>query len=97
MISEVFPIVLDDVAVTLQFQVFEQDGRMCCGIYKLQGKINLPPRAWLLTVRRELARIEQIAKAAGCVEMRMAGRRWAKIFPDFEPWIGAKNGLRKML
>ncbi len=97
MISEPFPIVTDYGSVTVQFQLFEANGQMCCGLYKLQGEINLRPKAWLKTVRREMLRIEGIARQAGCREMRVAGRNWSRVLPDYVPLPGAKNGLRKVL
>jgi hypothetical protein len=97
MITEPFKIELEHASATLQFQVFEADGHLCCGLYKLQGKINLPPRAWLRTVRREMARIEGIAREAGCKEMRVAGRDWSRILLDYRPFKGPENGLRKVL
>lgn len=97
MILPPFEIVRDHVAVTVTLEVAEDDGRRVCGIYQLDGTIDLPPRAWLREVRAEVAKFERIAKDAGCAEMRITGRNWARILPDYEPLLGLKNGLRKVL
>jgi len=83
------------VAITLE--VFEEDGRKVCGIFALRGKIMLPPRQWLRTVREELRRIERMVARHGCDEIRIAGRDWRRIFPDYESCPGIENGLRKAL
>jgi len=42
--------------------------------------------------------LERIAKAAGCVEMRIEGRDWSRILKDYQPWPqGEGHGLRKAL
>lgn len=81
----------------LVFEVFEEDGRMICGIYYLTAKINLPPKAWLRALRHELTKLQDIARSAGCVEMRLRGRDWSRVLPDFEFIEGMPNGLRKVL
>jgi hypothetical protein len=81
--------------VTLE--VYEEDGKICCGLYRLDAHLDLPPKQWLRTMRTEMTKIETIAREAGCVEMRVAGRNWASVLPDYEPLIGPRNGLRKVL
>lgn len=83
--------------VDVTLEVYEEDGKRVCGIYKLDGQINLPPRKWLAAVRDEMRVIERIAREAGCDELRIAGRNWAPILPDFDSLIGPRNGLRKAL
>jgi hypothetical protein len=78
-------------------EVYGDGDFMVCGVRELWGFINLPPKAWLETVRREMRNIEQMAKESGVIEMRVAGRSWARILPDYEPFDGVKNGLRKAL
>ena len=92
-----FGIVRPEGYVAITLEVFEEDGRSVCGIFALRGKINLPPRQWLRTVREELRRIERIAARFGCDEIRIAGRDWHRIFPDYQPCPGIENGLRKAL
>jgi hypothetical protein len=81
----------------LVLETFEEDGRMICGVFQLEGRLQLPPKAWLRTIRNEMAKIERIAAAAGCAELRLRGRDWIRIFPNYEPWPGFPNGLRKRL
>lgn len=44
-----------------------------------------------------LTKIETMAREAGCHELRIAGRDWSKIFNDYEPYEGPRNGIRKVL
>lgn len=81
--------------VTLE--IYEEDGRRICGIHRIEGRLRLPPKQWLATMRAELAKIEDIARGAGCVEMRVAGRDWSRILTDYEPMPGIENRLRKRL
>lgn len=79
----------------IMLEVYEEAGRMICGIYRLEAKMK---RAnWLTTMRAEMAKLEQIAKDAGCVEMRLGGRDWSRVFPEYEYLMGVPNGLRKEL
>lgn len=90
-------VVRQGVAVTITLEAFIEDGRNIAGIYELKGKISLGPKAWLKAVREEVRKLERIAKAAGCEEMRIAGRDWSRILIDYEPCDGLPNGLRKGL
>lgn len=83
----------------ITLEVYQEDERMIGAIYQLDGKINLRPKAWLRLVRDELRTIETVAKDAGCVELRMAGRFKRNIFPDYQPFepLSGAPGLRKEL
>ena len=101
MILEPFRVVRPGVDVTITMQAaVEDDGARVAGIYNLEGVIALKPKAWLRAVRAELAVIEDIARKAGCTEMRIAGRKaWARLLPGYEPIVlpRSENGLRKKL
>lgn len=84
-------------AVIVQLEVFEEDTGLICSIRKIRGRIDLRPRAWVRAVREELEKLEGIAKAAGCNEMRLGGRKWSRVLSNYEPLAGVKNGLRKAL
>lgn len=77
--------------------VFEDDGMLCFGITQLVATIDYPPRRWLRLVRSAVDELSAWASSAGCKEIRMCGRDWSRIFPDFEPMSGLRNGLRKAL
>jgi len=83
--------------VVMVLQVFEENGEHVCGIHKMFGSINAPPKAWVKAVREEVANIEAIARDAGCAELRIAGRDWSRVLPDFEECDGLTNGIRKRL
>lgn len=88
------------IKVRITLQAFIEDGLSVAGIYQLTGKISLGPRAWLTAVREEVRKLETIARNAGCAELRVAGRNWQKILPDYERMTDApdvRNGLRKRL
>jgi hypothetical protein len=93
------PVVLENGAGIVTIEVYEEEGRMICGIFHIEGWLVESPKRWLKTMRSELARIEGIAKAKGCVEMRFVGRFSQKMFPDYETYEPAlsENGLRKVL
>lgn len=92
------PIVFDGVNVDVVFEVYQDNGEAVCGLYSLDGTIGLKPKAWLRTVRAHVAQFEDIARAAGCVELRIAGRDWSRVLPDYEPLPGGKpNRIRKRL
>lgn len=96
---EQFPFVIDRPygRVEVVLEVYGSGDDMVCGIYKLNGQINLPPKRWLQVVRGHVHRIERIVKQSGCREMRVAGRSWKRILPEYQPYDGVRNGLRKAL
>jgi hypothetical protein len=83
---------------TVVFEIYEEDGELICGLQQLKGRFDLKPKAWLRTMRAEMTKLESIARQAGCAEMRIAGRDWSRVFPDYEPLPGGRpNRLRKRL
>ncbi len=96
--SKPFPIVHEHGHGWITFDEFEEDGQLICGIYMLTGRLDLPPKQWLKVVRETVAELEIRAKAEGFTEMRMSGRDWSRILPDYEPMVGdAPNLIRKRL
>ncbi len=81
--------------VTLEF--YEEDNRLICGIYQIEGRLKQPPKQWLRTMRAILKTIETVVRNAGCSEIRVAGRNWQRILTDYEPMPGIENRLRKGL
>lgn len=82
----------------ITFEVFEEGGETVCGVYHLAGHLDLPPHEWLGVVRQQMAAFEDKAREAGIAEMRLAGRDWSRVFPDYEPLAGVTpNLLRKRL
>jgi hypothetical protein len=63
----------------------------------LAGSIEGGPWARLGTIRSAVAHIEAMARNAGCTEHRLCGRDWQRILPDYEPFEGHRNGLKKEL
>jgi hypothetical protein len=83
-------------AATVTFETYEEDGELICGLLDLKGKFDRG--AFIASVRRELKTIEELAREAGCVEMRLAGRDWSRVLTDYEPLPGGEpNRLRKRL
>lgn len=80
----------------LWLEIYDEDGHRVCGIWKMRGQLDLPPKAWVRTVRASLAKLEALIKEAGCDEVRFAGR-WRGVFPDYEPFDKLENGYRKLL
>lgn len=83
--------------VVVQLEVYEEPTGLVCSIRRLRGRVDLPRAEWLRAVREEMHKIEGLAKAAGCNEMRLGGRKWSRVLTDYEPLSGVKNGLRKAL
>lgn len=81
----------------IRLEVIEEPTGLVCVIDKIKGRIDLPRRQWVAAVREEIGKIEGIAKSAGCNEMRLGGRHWARVLTDYEPLAGVTNGLRKAL
>ena len=77
--------------------VLEIDNNLVCWTKYLAGMIEGGPKARVQIMREAVAHIEAVAKAAGCTEHRLCGRDWHKILPDYQPFEGLRNGLRKGL
>lgn len=92
-----FPIRRPGMDLMMILEVFKEDGRNVCGIYKVRGTIDLPPKAYVRAVREEVTKIEALARDAGCEEMRIAGRDWSRLVTGYEPFPALENGLRKDL
>lgn len=97
MISLPLKVEADDGSAELVFEVVEEGGEMICWLYHLQMTLRLPPKAWLARVRSEIEKLQNIARASGCAEMRIRGRDWSKVLPDFDFIDGVPNGLKKRL
>ncbi len=100
MILDPIEIVRPGINVRITMEAIIEDGVKVAGIYDLTGTIDLPPRAWLKAVRDEVDRLEAVARDAGCEELRLQGRDWGRILPDYERITDApkmRNGLRKRL
>ena len=81
----------------VELEVYGHGDFMYARIKRLKGRIDLPPKRWLKVVRGHVHRIERICKFSGCSELRVAGRNWKEILPEYEPYDGVPNGLRKRL
>lgn len=92
------PVVLDNGIGLVTVEGYETEaGELACGIKRIDGFLNEPPKQWLRTMRAEFEKICVRAKEAGFVEVRLCGRDWSKVFPELEPIDGLPNGLRKRL
>lgn len=92
-----YPIKRPGVDVVLTLEVFEEDGEVVCGLRWLEGPITIHGKALRQAFMEELAEIERRAKAAGCREIRHSGDLRARLFPDYQPKPGLRNGLFKRL
>lgn len=90
---------IGEALVILDLYQEAEDPRIIAAIHELEGRISLPPKAWLRVVRAELKLIEDEARNAGCSELRFVGRFTQKMFPDYEPYepLSGLPGLRKAL
>ena len=93
---ETLPIAHPHGAGELSFRVYDEDGLLICEPH-IKGRLKLPLVEWLGVFRETMAEVERRAKEAGCSEVRIAGRNWSRVFTDYEPLPGCRNGLRKRL
>jgi hypothetical protein len=61
------------------------------------GFVDGGPKQRVATMRQVVERLETVARQAGCKEHRICGRDWSRIFPDYRPFEGQRNGLSKEL
>lgn len=81
----------------LMVSVSEDNGQLVAWTYAIAGKIDGKPKERLKAMRVALRAIEQVARDAGCVALRICGRDYRKMFPDYRPYDGPRNGLEKVL
>lgn len=70
---------------------------LVCWTKYLAGHIEGGPKARVAIMRGAVRHLETYARAAGCTEHRLCGRDWHRILPDYEPFDGQRNGLKKEL
>lgn len=85
------------VDAVLTLEVFEENNEVVCGLRWLEGDIAIHGKALRQAFSEELAEIEKRAKAAGCREIRHSGDLRSRLFPDYQPKPGLRNGLYKRL
>jgi hypothetical protein len=83
----------DGYDVQTVFELFEEHGALICGLSEMVGHIDLPPNAWLRTVRAHVGQFEELARSAGCAELRIAGRDWSRVLPDYQSMMGDSPNL----
>lgn len=67
-----------------------------CWLIYCGGRIGGHGREWLSRTRLLVQVFADLARSFGCTEMRIEGRDWHRIFPDWER-VGPRNELRKAL
>lgn len=77
--------------------VLEVDDDLCCWVKGLAGAIHGGPKRRIRTIRETIQFIEQMARNAGCTEIRICGRDWSRFLTDYTPFDGFMNGIRKGL
>lgn len=77
--------------------VIRVSDELVCWTKYLSGHIEGGPKARLAIMRDVVRHLENVARDAGCTEHRLCGRDWSTILPDYEPFDGLRNGLKKEL
>ena len=77
--------------------VIEVTSDLVCWVKYLAGSIEGGPKARVAVIRAAVEHIEAVARNAGCTEIKLCGRDWSAILPDYEAFDGQRNGLRKGL
>jgi hypothetical protein len=78
-------------------EVLTLDGVTVLWLPYLAGITKMSPKAWLKMARGLMRHYEDCGRAAGCAEIRIGGRDWSRVFPDFERFDDKPNRLRKRL
>ena len=73
------------------------DGVDVCWLPFIAGKTGMGPKAFVAFMRAMMGQFEDMARAAGAEEIRIGGRDWSRVFPDFERFDDVPNRLRKRL
>lgn len=63
----------------------------------IAGQIEGGPKERAARMRHAVSALEQTLKSAGVKAHRICGRDWSRILPDYCPFVGARNGLEKVL
>ena len=87
----------DGVSGALVYQLFEEDGELCCFASYLAGKVEGGPRQMIATMRRLMGAFEEASRAAGVTQVFIGGRDWGRVFPDYELTGDVPNRRRKRL
>lgn len=74
-------------------QIAQIDEAKCFSLFYLAGSVKAPPRLWLAKVRDLMQIAIKTAKDLHCTEMRLEGRDWRKVFPDWE-WQNERNQMK---
>jgi hypothetical protein len=92
-----FTINEDSVNLTAVIELHQIDEAKCLSLIYLAGRIGLPPRSWINRMQTLASRyLVETAKAMGCGEIRIEGRDWSSVFPDWDRLDGTHE-LRKRL
>lgn len=74
------------------------DGRYGLWLPYMVGRIEGGPKLWLRTMRAIMDHFVARARASGCTIVRIGGRNYRRVFPDFEPYDpDHPNRLQKVL
>jgi hypothetical protein len=92
-----FEVTLPNAEGVFVFVIFEDDGRVVCWSSYIAGKVQGGPRQWLRTMREIMSGFEVLIKRAGCVENRIGGRDWSRVFTDYRMHDPATFEMRKEL
>ena len=77
--------------------VIEVTDGLACWVKYVAGNITGGPKARVAVFRAVMARMEAVARDAGCTEIKLCGRDWSRILPDYSPCEGRLNCIRKGL
>jgi hypothetical protein len=73
------------------------DGVFCCWVPYLAGHVSGGAKDFIRMARQLMAYLELSARLAGCAEMRIGGRDWSRILPDYRRFNDIPNMLHKVL
>lgn len=75
----------------------DEDGKLVAWTTAIAGKIEGGPKARIAAMRGAVLALEETLKQAGVKAHRICGRDYSRLFPDYVPYAGYRNGLTKEL
>jgi hypothetical protein len=81
----------------LAFQMFEENGELCCFASYFAGSVDGGPRQMIKTMRALMRAFEASCREAGVVRILIGGRDWGRVFPEYELTGDVPNRRQKRL
>lgn len=95
--TEAAKVTLPDASGVVVSELCIDDGAKCLWLSYIAGDSKCGPKAFVKMMRSIMAEYEELGRSAGADEVRIGGRDWSRVFPDYERFDDVPNRLRKIL